>query len=71
MIIPTMHYHKYVYFGFIIGANMFFYSYNYNILTGNIRFRMLRNFFPLIQLSLFFYAYFDYRNQLLKISMFD
>jgi hypothetical protein len=34
-----------------------FYGYNYNVLTANIRFRTLRNFFPLINAGIFYFAY--------------
>ena len=48
-----------------------FYAYNYNTFTYNIRFRLLRNFYPLIVGVIFWNGYTHYRRQILKVNLFD
>ena len=50
---PTMEHTKYVWQGCAFGANLFLYSYNYNVMTANIRFRLMRYLFPVISLAIF------------------
>ena len=49
----------------------FFYSFNYNVFTTNIRYRTFRNIFPFFVAYLFADAYSSYRKQILKINLFD
>jgi hypothetical protein len=49
----------------------FFYSYNYNTFSTNIRFRTFRNVFPFLVAYIFADAYASYRKQILKINLFD
>jgi hypothetical protein len=49
----------------------FFYSYNYNIFSTNIRYRTFRNVFPFLVAYIFADAYSSYRKQILKINLFD
>ena len=49
----------------------FFYSYNYNTFTTNIRYRTFRNAFPFLVAFIFADAYASYRKQILKINLFD
>ena len=49
----------------------FFYSYNYNVFTTNIRYRTFRNIFPFFVAYIFADAYSSYRKQILKINLFD
>jgi hypothetical protein len=49
----------------------FFYSYNYNTFTTNIRYRTFRNVFPFLVAYIFADAYASYRKQILKINLFD
>lgn len=49
----------------------FFYSYNYNTFTTNIRYRTFRNVFPFLVAFVFADAYASYRKQILKINLFD
>ena len=49
----------------------FFYSYNYNVFTTNIRYRTFRNGFPFLVAYIFADAYSSYRKQILKIQLFD
>ena len=49
----------------------FFYSYNYNIFSTNIRYRTFRNVFPFFVAYIFVDAYSSYRKQILKINLFD
>jgi len=54
------------------GSNIqFFYSYNYNTFTQNVRYRTLRNFFPFVIAALFGSAYGEYKQQVLKVNLFD
>lgn len=48
-----------------------FYAYNFNTITTNIRFRTFRNFFPLLIASIVGFGYYKYRLQILKINVFD
>jgi hypothetical protein len=52
-------------------AIKFFYSYNYNTFTTNIRYRTFRNVFPFLVAYIFADAYASYRKQILKINLFD
>ena len=49
----------------------FFYSYNYNLFTQNVRYRTFRNFFPFVVAALFGSAYSEYKQQVLKVNLFD
>lgn len=49
----------------------FFYSYNYNTFTTNIRYRTFRSVFPFLVAFVFADAYASYRKQILKINLFD
>ena len=49
----------------------FFYSYNYNIFSTNIRYRTFRAAFPFLVTYIFADAYASYRKQILKINLFD
>lgn len=49
----------------------FFYSYNYNIFTTNVRYRTFRNYFPFVIAALFGAAYGEYKQQVLKVNLFD
>lgn len=49
----------------------FFYSYNYNVFSTNIRYRTFRNIFPFFIAYIFADAYSSYRKQILKINLFD
>ena len=49
----------------------FFYTYNYNVFTVNLRYRTFRNIFPLFVAYIFADAYSSYRKQILKINLFD
>jgi len=52
-------------------ATQFFYSYNYNVFTTNLRYRTFRNVFPFLVAYIFADAYSSYRKQILKINLFD
>jgi len=52
-------------------TTQFFYSYNYNIFSTNIRYRTFRNVFPFLVAYIFADAYSSYRKQILKINLFD
>ena len=54
-----------------IFLTQFFYSYNYNVFTTNIRYRTFRNIFPFFVAYIFADAYSSYRKQILKINLFD
>jgi len=59
---------------FSIGTHpsiQFFYSYNYNALSVNIRYRTFRNIFPFFVAYIFADAYSSYRKQILKTNLFD
>ena len=49
----------------------FFYSYNYNTFSTNLRYRTFRNVFPFLVAYIFADAYASYRKQILKINLFD
>lgn len=49
----------------------FFYSYNYNALSVNLRYRTFRNIFPFFVAFIFADAYSSYRKQILKTNLFD
>lgn len=57
--------------GNFLSKIQFFYSYNYNIFTQNVRFRTFRNFFPFVVAALFGSAYGEYKQQVLKVNLFD
>lgn len=61
MVYPKINYFKYTWAGLAIFSNMLFYSYNYNIMTSNLRFRTIRNLMPVLNLGLFGLAYQQYR----------
>jgi hypothetical protein len=52
-------------------STQFFYSYNYNVFTTNLRYRTFRNAFPFLVAFIFADAYSSYRKQVLKINLFD
>lgn len=52
-------------------STQFFYSYNYNVFTTNIRYRTFRNVFPFFIAYVFADAYSSYRKQILKVNLFD
>ena len=54
---PVIERQRYFQYAFGIGSLLFFYSYNYNIFTTNVRFRTFRNFFPFVIAALFGSAY--------------
>jgi hypothetical protein len=59
MTYPVVQYNKFIWQGGAFFLNLFFYSYNYNNLTANIRLRTLRYLFPAVNVFLFcnIYAY--------------
>lgn len=57
--------------GKILAYKQYFYSYNYNIFTNNVRYRTLRNYFPFVIAALFGSAYGEYKQQVLKVNLFD
>jgi hypothetical protein len=71
MVYPKINFLKYIYAGAAISLNLLFYSYNYNIMTANIRFRTFRFMLPFFNLALFGAAYQQYRQQILKVNLFD
>jgi hypothetical protein len=56
---------------YFIALIQFFYSYNYNTFSTNIRYRTFRNVFPFLVAYIFADAYASYRKQILKINLFD
>lgn len=56
---------------YVLLNGKFFYSYNYNLFTQNVRYRTFRNFFPFVVAALFGSAYSDYKQQVLKVNLFD
>ena len=68
---PTIDYTNYALYGLGILGNFWFYAYNYNTLTGNIRFRNIRYFFPLVNILLIGRAFHQYNNNLLRVNLFD
>ena len=68
---PAIDYTNMALNGVGILANFWFYSYNYNTLTANIRFRNMRYFFPLINAFLISRAYNRYTNNILRVNLFD
>jgi hypothetical protein len=52
-------------------STQFFYSYNYNTFSTNLRYRTFRNVFPFLVAYIFADAYASYRKQILKINLFD
>ena len=68
---PVVDYGRYVKLGFNVGLLLWFYAYNYNAFTTSIRFRSFRTFYPLLVASLVGFGYYKYRQQILKINLFD
>lgn len=75
---PVSTFHTFVTYGLGVAALMvrisvikWFYSYNYNAFTTNIRFRLFRNTVPLFIGFCFYEAYAKYRTGVLKINLFD
>jgi len=85
MPMPVIEHSRYAILGTMLAGNLvripttqLFYAYNYNVLTANIRFRTLRNFFPLVNAGIFYFAYrytaaqrSTYKTQIAKINLFD
>ncbi len=57
MTYPVIQYQKFVWQGAAFGFNLFFYAYNYNNYTANIRLRTMRYLFPVVNIGLFFSIY--------------
>ena len=68
---PVISYTSYLLYGCGILANFWFYAYNYNTLTANIRFRNTRYFFPLINAIMIGHMFYKYNNSILRVNMFD
>jgi len=75
---PVIDRQRYFQYAFGIGSLLvifclkkFFYSYNYNIFTTNVRYRTFRNYFPFVIAALFGSAYGEYKQQVLKVNLFD
>jgi len=71
MTYPSIQYDKFVYQSAAFGVNLFLYAYNYNTFTYNLRFRLMRYVFPIVNLAIFGNIYWDYKTQLLKVNLFD
>jgi hypothetical protein len=41
------------------------------VITSNIRFRLFRTLFPIINIALFSHVYYNYKTQLTKVNLFD
>jgi hypothetical protein len=68
---PVIDYTNYALYGLGVIGNFWFYAYNYNTFTGNIRFRNIRYFFPLVNALLIGTAFKRYNNNLLRVNLFD
>eukprot|EP00919_Chromeraceae_sp_WS-2016_P061354 GHVR01145496.1.p1 GENE.GHVR01145496.1~~GHVR01145496.1.p1 ORF type:complete len:146 (+),score=2.08 GHVR01145496.1:134-571(+) len=68
---PVIDRRRVYFYGLGVSTLLYFYSYNYNAFTHNIRFRSMRFFFPLILGCYFGRAYYHYRRQVLKVNLFD
>jgi len=85
MPMPVVEHSRYAVLGTMLAGNLvpsrttqLFYAHNYNRLTANLRFRTLRNVFPLINAGIFYFAYryavagrSKYKTQIAKINLFD
>ncbi|KAM3138013.1 hypothetical protein pb186bvf_009908 [Paramecium bursaria] len=71
MTLPVIEYEKFIYQAGAFGVNLFLYAYNYNVFTANIRLRLLRYLFPVINIAAFTKVYADYKEQLTKVNLFD
>lgn len=67
---PVIDHRRYFYYGVTLFGNLMFYSYNYNKITGNIRLRYLRYWFPIINFAVFTKVYFEYKNSVTRVNLF-
>ena len=71
MTYPAIEYSKFLWQGGALGFNLFLYAYNYNVISSNIRLRLLRFAFPIINVGIFAQVYGNYKLQLNKVNLFD
>ena len=57
MTYPVIQYHKFIWKAGFFACNLFFYAYNYNNLTANVRLRSMRYLFPAVNLLIFTNVY--------------
>lgn len=71
MVYPVMQWQKLTYKGMVWGATTAFFVYNWNMIMGNKRFRILKGMYPLMSVFMLTNMHYEYNVQLSKIKMFE
>ena len=71
MIYPVVNWQKYIYRSIVWAGVTYFFAYNWNVISGNKRLRLMKLMYPALSTFMLGTMMYEYNNEIVQVELFD